>query len=212
MLAVGIAGLLLLSWPPADWLFSRPLEVWYPVRPYPAGFAEAIVVLSSSIDPPTYSRPYSRPDETTFHRCLFAAWLYRNWKPLPVLACGGRGATREPYSISMQRMLLKEGIPASMIWTEEFSHNTRENALFGARILRQHGIQRIALVVEAQSMLRAGACFRKLGMEVTPAASGFRGLGPLRDELMPSWTAVHRNAITTHEIGGLIWYWLRGWI
>ena len=56
-----------------------------------------------------------------------------------------------------------------MIWTEERSRSTHENAVFGAEILRQHEIGRIALVIEARSMLRAESCFRKQGITVVAA-------------------------------------------
>jgi uncharacterized SAM-binding protein YcdF (DUF218 family) len=109
-------------------------------------------------------------------------------------------------------MLEREGIPETSIWTEERSRSTYENAAFGAEILRMHGITMIALVVEAQSMLRADACFRKQGITVVPAASGYREWGPLSEELIPSWKAIQRNEVTLHETLGLAWYWLRGWI
>ena len=60
-------------------------------------------------------------------------------------------------------------VPDSSIWTEERSHSTYENALYGAEVLRSHGVARIVLVVEAQSMVRAAACFRKQGIAVVPA-------------------------------------------
>ena len=64
----------------------------------------------------------------------------------------------------------KAGVPDKhLILTEKRSRSTRENAAYGAVILRQHGIKRIVLVVEAQSMPRASACFRKEGIEVTAA-------------------------------------------
>ena len=89
----GVLGLLLLSWPPVDWLVSRPLEGRYPIRPFPPVLAQAIVVLSSAVSPPLYERPYPLPDRETFERCEYAAWLHTHWQPLPVLACGGRGTT-----------------------------------------------------------------------------------------------------------------------
>jgi uncharacterized SAM-binding protein YcdF (DUF218 family) len=112
----------------------------------------------------------------------------------------------------MREMLERDGIPATLIWTEERSRSTHENALCGAEVLRNHGIGTIALVVEAQSMLRAAASFRKQGIEVVSAASGYREWGPLSEELIPSWTAIQRNEITLHETLGLAWYWMRGWI
>jgi uncharacterized SAM-binding protein YcdF (DUF218 family) len=112
----------------------------------------------------------------------------------------------------MRELLLEEGVPEHMIWTEDRSHSTHQNALYGAAILRQHGVQNIALVVEARSMPRAAACFRKEGLTVIPAPNDFRTWGPLRDELVPNWKALRRNEITLHEMVGMAWYRLRGWI
>jgi uncharacterized SAM-binding protein YcdF (DUF218 family) len=210
---LGVLGFLVISWPPLDWLLSRPLEAQYPIQPFPPASAQAIVVLGSAVSPPIYERPYSLPDRDTYRRCEFAAWLYRRWQPLPVLACGGPGANSEPpTSLTMRRLLERAGVPEAMIWTEERSHSTHENAHFGADVLRKHGIGRIALVVEARSMLRAQACFRKEGIAVVPAPCEFRELESPLDEFIPSWKAVSRNETTLHETLGLAWYWLRGWI
>jgi uncharacterized SAM-binding protein YcdF (DUF218 family) len=209
----GLLGLVLISWPPLDWLFSRPLEVWYPVRPTPRSPADAIVVLSAAVEPPIYERPFALAGHDTYGRCRMAAWLYKNWSALPVLACGGGAKSRGPsFAASMREVLVKEGVPDSDMWAEERSQTTYENALYGAEILRRHGVKRIALVVEAQSMIRAAACFRKQGFVVVPAPSDFRELGPLREELLLSWQAVRRNEITLHEVLGLLWYKLHGWI
>ena len=211
-----VAGLLLISWPPADWLLSRPLEARYPVRPLPSmqpDDVQAIVVLASAIEPPHYERPYAVPDTATFHRCEFAAWIYKHRLGVPILACGGSGpGSEEAYSVTMKRLLERAGVPGPMIWTEERSRNTHENAVFGSEILRQRGITRVALVVEASSMARATACFRKVGMSVTPAPCEFREFGPWPEELIPSWKAIYRNELTLHETVGLARYRLHGWI
>ena len=211
--AIGILGLLLVSWPPVDWLLARPLEAQYSGRLLPASPAQAIVVLSSAMSMPPPSRPYPVPDRTTFGRCEYAAWLFHHWKALPVLICGGpeREGGR-PTSSALREILERDGIPETLIWTEERSRSTHENALYGAEVLRSHGIDTIALVVEAQSMLRAEASFRKQGITVVAAASDYREWGALSEELMPSWTAIQRNEITLHETLGLAWYWMRGWI
>ena len=117
-----------------------------------------------------------------------------------------------PYSATMRELLEGYGVPSSFIWTEELSHSTYENAAFGAEILKQRGIQRIGLVVDASSMLRAAACFRKQGILVEPFPSSFRQFGSLGDELLPSWRAVRRNEESLHETLGLGWYWLHGWV
>jgi uncharacterized SAM-binding protein YcdF (DUF218 family) len=207
----GVLAILLISWPPLDWLMALPLVARYPVRPFEAvPGTQAIVVLGSAVTPPQYERPYPRPDTETFNRCEHAAWIYRERVSVPVLACEGR--QRGARAAAMRDLLRRGGIPEIAIWVEHQSLSTHENALYGASILREHGIQRIVLVVDAQSMLRASACFRKLGFDVMPAPSDFRTLGPWKAELLPQWSAVRRNEITLHEVLGLAWYRLRGWI
>jgi len=211
--SLGVSGLLLVSWPPVDWLLFRPLEARYPVRPFQSAPAQAIVVLSSAVIPPQYARPYPVPDQYTYLRCEFAAWLYRNWLPVPVVASGGPGRPGQPaYSVTMRGLLQRAGVPAAMIWTEERSRSIHENAVYAAEILRRHGIRTIALVVEARSMPRARACFLKEGFTVVPAPSVFRELGGLSEELIPSWRAVQSNEMTLHETLGLAWYWLHDWV
>ena len=213
LVLAALAGLVLVSWPPFDWLFSRPLEIWYPIRPAPISPADAIVVLSAAVEPPIYERPYALAGHDTYGRCRMAAWLYQHWKALPILACGGGSKAGGPsFAASMREVLVKEGVPDADIWTEERSQTTHQNAVFGAEILRSHGVKRIALVVEAQSMVRAAACFRKEGFVVVPAPSDFREWSPWRDELLLSWQGVRRNEITLHEVVGLLWYKLHGWI
>jgi uncharacterized SAM-binding protein YcdF (DUF218 family) len=205
-----IFGILLLSWPPVGWLFSRPLEMRYPVRPFQTSLnPQAIVVLASTVSPPLAERPYLLPDLQTFERCRYAAWLYANWKALPVLACAGSA----PSGNAMRELLEQSGVPENMIWTEERSRSTHENALYGADILRKRGLTTIVLVVEARSMPRAELCFRKLGILVAPAPSSFREFDARsREEWIPSWRGIRENEVTLHELVGLAWYRLRGWI
>jgi uncharacterized SAM-binding protein YcdF (DUF218 family) len=210
----GLGGLFLISWPPADWLLSRPLEARYGVRPFEAHpELQAIVVFSELVQPPQFERPYALASEDTYGRCLYAAWIYRRYGPLPILVSGGPTATGFPAgALTMRDILLDRGVPQRMLWAEERSQSTHENALYSAAILQQNGISHVALVVDATSMPRAVACLRKLGIEVAPAPSAFREFGPLRDELLPNWRAIQRNENTLHEMLGLVWYRLRGWI
>lgn len=206
-------SLLLLSWPPVDWLISRPLEIWYPAQPFQPVSLQAIVVLSSAVQGPTPAAPYDVPDQDTYRRCESAAWLYKHVQQVPVLACGGvQTAGDRPVSTSMRVLLERAGVPPGMIWTEERSHSTHENALYGSQMLRRGAITRIALVTEAKSMLRAQACFRREGMTVFAAPCAFRELGAFSEELLPDWKAIRNNEIAFHELLGLAWYRLRGWI
>ena len=176
----------------------------------PAGL-DAIVVLAGAVSPAQFERPYPLPDNESFRRCQHAAWVYRNTK-LPVLVSGGLGiAGTPPFAVTMREGLLSAGVPPEMIWIEDRSRSTHENALFSTQILQQHKARRIALVVDARSMLRASACFRE-GIEVVAAPSHFRYISATVEEWIPGWKAVQGNELTLHETLGLLWYRMRGWI
>ncbi len=203
--AVCIIGILLLSWQPAAWLMTQPLQRWYEPIPTPREDAPVIVVLSGSVDEPNDERPYFVVGPDTYVRLRHAAWLYKSWHARPVLACGGKVAN------SMREVLESEGVPHDAIWIETHSRSTRENAVNCHEILHQHGFGRIALVTNASSMLRAAASFRKLGDEVIPAPCCFNHV--VTDwGLLPSWSSIQLNGETIHEVVGLLWYRLRGWI
>jgi uncharacterized SAM-binding protein YcdF (DUF218 family) len=112
----------------------------------------------------------------------------------------------------MRKLVVNEGVPLEMIWVEDRSLSTHENATFSAQILRRHGVRRIALVVDARSMRRAAACFRHEGIEVVEAPSRFLYLSGIVDDWLPGWKAIRGNEHTLHEMAGLVWYRLRGWI
>jgi uncharacterized SAM-binding protein YcdF (DUF218 family) len=206
-------GTFLLSWPPAEWVLSRPLEGWYPTQPFhPQPGLDAIVVLSSAVTPASYERPYPVPDLETYNRCLHAAWIHKQ-TGLPVLVSGGRARPRDPaFAETMRDLLLTEGVPANQIWLEVASQSTHGNAVKSAAILREHSARRIVLVVDARSMWRAEACFRREGFVVTPAPNRFLYLEANARDWIPGWRAVRGNEITLHEMAGLIWYRLRGWV
>ena len=212
LVAAGLTGLFLISWPPVDWLLSRAVEARYKPAAAPMESAQSIVVLAASVLPPNSETPYAIPDKDTYERCATAAWLHTHGHPLPVLACGGRGASGGPLSDTMQNLLQTSGVPAAMIWTERQSRSTHENATYGAAILREHGIKTIILVTEAKDMLRAERCFEKEGLTVFPYAIAFRRIGPAVDELIPGSKTIARNERTLHETLGFAWYWLHGWV
>jgi uncharacterized SAM-binding protein YcdF (DUF218 family) len=209
LILASLVLLALISWPPFDWLLSLPLEGRYPIRPLPRTPApEAIVVQPAAVSPPIFERPYPLPDHQTYQRCEFAAWLHKQWPSALVLATGGGPATD-----AMREHLRRAGVPDERIRMERVSLTTYWSAFYSARILRERGIRRMALVVDAQSMPRAAACFRKQGFEVIPAPSEIRAPGePWLQEILPSWKSIQRNEVLLHELLGLAWYRLRGWI
>jgi uncharacterized SAM-binding protein YcdF (DUF218 family) len=212
LLAIGVTGTLLLSMNAVAWMLSRPLEIWYENDPVLHESAEAIVILAGTIHPPTRNRPYTFASQDTYQRLQHGVWLFKHWKSLPILVCGGSLNERASRSLTMQHVLESEGVPSELIWIENQSSSTHENAEYGSQILRQHGISRIALVVEANSMLRAAASFRKAGITVIPAPIRFAELHFSIMDVFPDWSAIALNGETVHELVGLVWYRLRGWI
>jgi uncharacterized SAM-binding protein YcdF (DUF218 family) len=209
-IAVMIVALFAASWPPIAWLIAQPLEGRSPRVAFPNGQADAIVVLSAGIIGKKPEQPYRLPDFDAFRRCEHAAWLFRAWRSVPVLASGGSEKSGAPsMAATMRPYLVRAGVPEEMVWTEERSHSTYDNAVYSAQILHAHGITRIALVVDARSMPRAAACFRKQGITVVPAPCRFIDIANWQDWL-PSWKSIGENELTLHETGGLVWYWLRG--
>src|SRR5207237_6192386 len=176
LLTISIAGIVLLSLNAVASVLSLPLEVWYDQNPIPSGDADAIVVLAGAVASPLPPQnPYPVVGHDTYVRIQHAAWLFKHWASKPVLACGG-GLDSESYSKTMQHLLEAEGVPPDLIWIESRSRSTYENALYGARMLKQHGISRIVLVTDATSMIRAAASFRKQGITVVPAPFQFDNL------------------------------------
>jgi uncharacterized SAM-binding protein YcdF (DUF218 family) len=206
-----IGGIAFLSMNAGAWLLSRPLEMWYGRDAMPQENADAIVVLAGTVSPPTRARPYALPAEDTYRRVQHAVWLFRYWRPVPILVSGG-GNEKSPHAETMRRVLESERIPGAMIWTESRSSNTHENAVYAADILRAHNVSRVVLVVEASGMLRAAQSFRKAGVTVVPSPVRYTQLTWEFDDFMPGWRGIQSNGEAIHELVGLVWYKLRGWI
>jgi uncharacterized SAM-binding protein YcdF (DUF218 family) len=207
-----LLGLFLWSWPPSTALFEGTLERWYSFGGFPVGEAGAIVVLSASAYSPDASQPEVLPGYGTFVRCRYAAWLYRNWKPLPIVVSGGMDHQKAVLADVMRQTLESDGVPSQMIWTEGASRTTYESALFTARLLRAKSIRRIVLVTEAYHMPRSVLCFRKQGLDVIQAGCAARYLQfkGRWTQFFPSARMIGYNEESLHEWIGLAWYRLSG--
>ena len=206
-------ALFLVSWPPAAHLAISTLEWWYTPSDYVAERdAQVIVVLSGQVTGTGPGTATPAAGENTYQRSRHAAWLHKNWRPLPILACGGSLLSADKVSAAsiMRDVLIGEGVPESMIWTEQRSGSTYESALFAAEILRAKGVRKLVLVTEAFHMPRAHACFRKQGLTVVPAACSFRVLRLVAGNLLPKIASVGETELAIHEWIGLAWYWMRG--
>lgn len=229
MLAMIVAGLVLLRWHPrsgkalaalgvatlyffstgvGSWLICHPLEQLEPALKTVPPQAQAIVVLSAGRirNSPEYGVPV--PDFTALERVQYAAHLYRR-APLPILLSGGRltaRASEEPLAVGMARVLVGDyRIPVR--WLETTSRNTDENARNSARMLAAAGVTRIILVTDAVHMRRARHAFEHYGLGVTPGPTFYAEpgqFGALR--LLPAMENLRRSHAAMYEWFGLAWY------
>jgi len=214
---LALIGLFCWSFPPVAMLHSSLLENRYPLNLAPTPEAGAIVVLSGGIHetPPPQSMTF--PESSTYRRAMHAAWLYRNWKPLPIVASGGSvGRSPEALAASdvIRDLLLSQGIPADQIWLESESYSTFENAVFSARLLREKGISRVVLVTGAVHMPRADLSFRRQGLTVDASPCCYYTDTRLDYwyDYLPTHRAIEANEAVLHEWLGLLWYRMKGYI
>lgn len=82
----------------------------------------------------------------------------------------------EPYgeARALARQLRAWGISEEAIVLEEQAKNTRENAVFTERIVRERGYARVLVVTSAFHMLRAKECYAAVGLPVDTLRADFR--------------------------------------
>ncbi len=188
--------------------------------------ADAIVLLGGCTAPSEYPR---QTIELTGEadRVFYSAWLYHHGAAPHILLSGGYIAWMGKHSSpadDMAEVLAALDVPKDVLWLEDKSRNTHENAVFAKRILDEKGIHKIILVTSAIHMPRSVALFEHQGLEVIPAPTDYFVTKSLWDELMsPSWQTIFFNLIPSagnlgkttvaiKEYIGLLVYGLRGWL
>lgn len=175
-----------------------------PKAPLPE--AQAIVVLSAGADRigGEYGGPVIGP--MTMQRLRYAVELQRR-SNLPLLVSGGRPASNAPSLGSMMQRAAEQELSAKVQFVEERSGDTRGNARFSAKILKQQGITKVLLVTSAWHMPRAIDCFSNEGIDATPAPTGFRGeVFASWTSFVPHWNGLRDTCLAMHEWGGRVIY------
>lgn len=198
--SLAVFGLWLLSTPLIANAIGRATERYPPMdlaHPTPAqAQAQAVVILGGGFrnDAPEYGG--DAPGYATTQRLIEGARVARV-TGLPVLVSGS------PREAAAMRRFLEEDLRTPVRWTEAASRDTRENALFSARILGEAHLGRIVLVTSSLHMARSVAEFRSAGLEVAAAPAemvtddtpGFRAF-------LPSVDALGRAYVALYEWGG----------
>lgn len=189
----------------SEWLIRRVESPFPPLAVAAVPQAQAIVVLGGGISPPSLSQPYADLSAAS-DRVWHAARLQKAGKAPLVLLSGGSDSTVSTISEAeaMRTFIVDLGVPDSALILETDSRNTRGNALFSARLLRERHISRMLLVTSAMHMTRALAEFRAEGLDVVPIATDHTfatPLGTLRAWL-PSAEALDGSGRAFKEIVG----------
>lgn len=151
-------------------------------------------------------------------RLFQAIDLYKKGRIKKILISGGSGSISLPdlkEAPIINRYLLDLGIPQNDIILEAQSKNTRENALFTSRILKNnYPGGKYLLITSSFHLRRATACFKKVGIETNSYATDriSESRKFLFDELfIPNIEKLGYWTVLIHEITGYIVYKMMGY-
>lgn len=210
-LFLGILSLYLLSIAPVAEFFIGTLEDTPSLTDtVEVDGEQAIVVLGAS-------RYYGAPEygggdavgEYALMRLRYAQRL-NEATDLPVLVSGGRPRGETRSEADLMNETLQQSFDSRARWLEESSPNTFVSAVCSQKLLEGEAIDTIFLVTHAVHMPRALYAFETVGMNVTPAPTGY-----LKDAFAhletakrwwPSLKALQISQSAVHEWLGLIYY------
>lgn len=188
---------------PIFWVWEVP-AVWH--KELPNDF-DAVIVLGG------ISAPGKLPDDRVHFpgspdRLLHAMQLYKLGKAKKIILSGGSGelvGKRIPEAAFLQRELVLCGVDSNDVIIESASKNTRENALFSAKVAAAQfrPEAKFILVTSAYHMRRSLGCFRKVGLQVT----GFSTNADTSEEGL-QWAHFVPNPISPLRWHALIHEWV----
>jgi uncharacterized SAM-binding protein YcdF (DUF218 family) len=155
--------------------------------------ADVLIVLGAGVNDWDNS-----PTPALRHRSEWAAALWHEGVAPVILCSGGYSTTATASEAEVCRRILGEaGIPADVIFLDEDSHSTLENALFSQQMMTANDWHTAVLVSDGYHLLRARWFFENLGIDVTttpvttPYLTPFEYTGRVIREVM----ALHWQAI-----------------
>ena len=166
---------------------------------------DAIVVLGGGGGYSRLDRPGLRLDAMGSSRIAAGAraWLAHR-APLVILS-GGAGRPGHTEAHNMSRVIARLGVPPSAQLLEDRSKSTQQNAIFTARLAREHGVHSVMLVTSAIHMPRASLLFRQAGLAVVPLPVPERAQrDDWEERWLPSRRALWRSGRAFKEYAGLI--------
>jgi len=196
----------------------QPLPVFAPTD----SVRVAVVLTGGMINPqravtpprPLLAREADRAGQTLF--------LYKTGVINRIIISGGQGnlvfmkTAVVDEGQAIRQFFTLAGVRAADVVLENRSKNTRENAEFSARLLRDRfKTNRCVVITSAWHTRRAVGCFAKAGLMVQPFPGAFLGedrnftLGNL---LLPSEKAFGDAFWVLREVVGCVAYWVAGYV
>jgi uncharacterized SAM-binding protein YcdF (DUF218 family) len=165
--------------------------------------ADAIVVLGGGDVYGWMARSDVNAEALPYSRVAAGARAWQADRAPLVILSGGRGG-RTTEAAGMARAMLRLGVPRSALLLEQRSRDTRDNALYTARLARSRGVQHVLLVTSAVHMPRASLWFRDAGIGVTPIPVPEPSPRTGGARWLPSRGALWRSGRALKEYAGLL--------
>ncbi len=209
LILLSTVSLYALATPWMGGLLQKSLEISSPVTPDALKSADAIVVLGGGRRKDSAEYGGDTLNSTSLERLRYAAYLHRI-SGLPILVTGGKPDGGSIAEGTIMQHVLQHEYGISARWVEDTAHTTWENAAHSTLLLKQSGIQRIALITHAWHLRRATPLFEASGLSVLPAGTQFSSaqVDSIFD-LLPTTTGLRSSTYALHEWLGIAWYKLR---
>jgi uncharacterized SAM-binding protein YcdF (DUF218 family) len=173
----GFLGLLVAGLSPLPAWILAPLENRFPAFSEDERPVAGIVVLGGAVEADTSIGRDQITVNEAGEREIALADLARRYPQARLVFSGGSGSMRDDgvsEAEIVSRFADTLGVPRNRLILEQQSRNTRENALFSARMVQPKPDERWLLVTSAWHMPRSVGCFRKAGFDVTAYPVDYR--------------------------------------
>lgn len=205
---LALIALYVLSTP---YVSGRLLQMLEPVPGHPLAdnSAQAIIVLGGGIYSAAPEYGADTVPSAVLVRLRYAAHLHRATQK-PILVTGGSPDGTPTAEAVLMKAVLNQDFQVPVMWVEDKSNTTLENARLSYRILDAAGIRRIWLVTHAWHMPRAKVTFEHAGFSVVAAPTEFAtGLQSTVLSFLPDARALADSSKFFHETIGIAWYRLK---
>jgi uncharacterized SAM-binding protein YcdF (DUF218 family) len=175
---------------------------------------DVVVLLGGLVD----HRATATTNDTAYNdgveRLLKTFDLLRTGHARFAILSGGKDEDDDPIVEGplLARQLAEWGIARERLITEDASRNTRENASFSARIIKDRGFRDVLLVTSAGHVPRALAAFRVEGVRADALPVDYRSFDPARshERWLPRASALSASAGALRELAGRAIYGVLG--